>query len=57
MYAIMKELIQCDCSAVISIDHAFKPMNDFGGMVGTFAYPTGFMKGLIWAIEKEMKNT
>jgi mannonate dehydratase len=53
MYAIMKQLIECDCNAVISIDHAFRPMDGFGGMMGSFAYPTGFMKGLIWAIEKE----
>ena len=54
MYAIMKQLVACDCNAVISIDHGFKPMENFGGMPGSFCYPTGFMKGLMWAAEKEL---
>ncbi len=54
MYAIMKQLVACDCNAVISIDHGFRPMEGFGGMTGTFAYPTGFLKGLMWAAEKEL---
>ena len=54
MYAIMKKLVACDCSAVISIDHGFRPMEGFGGMPGAFSYPTGFMKGLLWAAEKEL---
>ena len=52
MYAIMKQLVACDCNAVISIDHGFQPMEGFGGMPGSFCYPTGFMKGLLWAAEK-----
>ena len=54
MYAIMKQLISCDCDAVISIDHAFRPMEGFGGMAGSFAYPTGYMKGLLHAAEREL---
>lgn len=54
MYAIMKQLVRFDCNAVISIDHGFKPMDGFGGMAGSFCYPTGFMKGLMWAAEKEL---
>ena len=54
MYAIMKQLVACDCNAVISIDHAFKPIEGFGGMAGSFAYSTGYMKGLIAAAEKEL---
>lgn len=54
MYAIMKQLVACDCNAVISIDHGFKPIEGFGGMPGSFCYPTGFMKGLMWAAEKEL---
>lgn len=54
MYGIMKKLVACDCNAVISIDHGFRPMEGFGGMPGAFAYPTGFMKGLMWAAEKEL---
>ena len=54
MYAIMKQLVSCDCNAVISIDHGFRPVEGFGGMAGAFCYPTGFMKGLMWAAEKEL---
>lgn len=54
MYGIMKQFVACDCNAVISIDHGFKPMDGFGGMAGSFCYPTGFMKGLMWAAEKEL---
>lgn len=54
MYAIMKQLVACDCDAVISIDHGFRPEAGFGGMTGSYLYPTGFMKGLLWAAEKEL---
>ena len=54
MYAIMKQLVACDCNAVISIDHGFKPIEGFGRIPGSFCYPTGFMKGLIYAAEKEL---
>ena len=52
--ATAEQLVACDCDAVISIDHGFKPMEGFGGMPGSFCYPTGFMKGLMWAAEKEL---
>lgn len=54
MYAIMKQLVACRCNAVISIDHGFQPTEGFGGRTGTYIYPTGFMKGLLWAAEKEL---
>lgn len=54
MYAIMKQFVMCDCDAVISIDHAFKPMDGFGGMPGAFAYSTGYMKGLMEAAKREL---
>ena len=54
MYAIMKKLVECSCNGVISIDHGFRPTEGFGGMTGTFLYPTGYMKGLLWAAEKEL---
>ena len=55
MYAIMKQLVRFKCDAVISIDHGFRPMEGFGGMAGSFCYPTGFMKGLMWAAQKEIE--
>ena len=55
MYAIMKQLVACDCNAVISIDHGFQPMEGFGGMPGSFCYPTGLHEGgCCGAAEKEL---
>lgn len=53
MYAILKQLVACGCSGVISVDHAFRPLDGFGGMAGSFAYPTGYLKGLLDAAERE----
>ena len=54
MYAIMKQLVACNCKAVISIDHAFKGYESLGGMLGAFAYPTGYLKGLMHSAEIEL---
>lgn len=54
MYEIMKQLVACHCDAVMSIDHAFKPIEGFGGMPGSFAYSTGYMKGLLHVAEREL---
>lgn len=54
MYAIMKQLVACGYEGPISIDHAFKGYESTGGMIGSFAYPTGHMKGLMHAAEIEL---
>ena len=54
MYAIMKQLIVCGYEGPISIDHAFRGYPSMGGMIGSFAYPTGHMKGMMHAIEHEL---
>lgn len=54
MYAIMKQLVSCGCDAVISIDHAFRPLPGMGGMTGAAAYSTGYMKGLLDAARREL---
>jgi mannonate dehydratase len=54
MYAIMKELVRSGYEGTISIDHAFAGYPEMGGMVGSFAYPTGYMKGLLHAAEAEL---
>lgn len=54
MYAIMKRLVICDSNAVISIDHAFKGYESLGGMLGSSAYPTGYLKGLLHSAEIEL---
>ena len=54
MYAIMKELVAVGCDAVISIDHGFKPIEGFGGLAGSFAYSTGYMKAMMHIAEREV---
>ncbi len=54
MYAIMKAFVAADCHAVISIDHAFRPLPGMGGMTGAAAYSTGYMKGLLEAARREL---
>jgi len=54
MYAIMKQLVACNSNAVISIDHAFKGRDNTGGLIGSFAYPTGYLKGLMHSAEIEL---
>ncbi len=54
MYAVMKRLVSCDSNAVISVDHAFKGYESLGGQLGSFAYPTGYMKGLLHSAEIEL---
>lgn len=54
MYKIMKQLVKHHCRGVISIDHAFKGREMTGGRIASFAYPTGYMKGLMNAAENEL---
>ena len=54
MYAIMKQLVSYDSDAVISIDHAFKGYGSLGGQLGSSAYPTGYLKGLLHSAEIEL---
>ena len=54
MYAIMKQLVRCGYEGPISIDHAFRGYPELGGQLGAYAYPTGYMKGLMRAAEREL---
>lgn len=54
MYEIMKQLVRCDCDALISVDHASHGVPEFGGMAGAYGYSTGYMKGMLIAAEKEV---
>ncbi|WP_294496552.1 mannonate dehydratase [uncultured Gemmiger sp.] len=54
MYAIMKQFVRCGFQGYFSIDHAFAGHPSMGGMLGAFAYPTGFLKGLLWSAEEEL---
>ena len=56
MYEIMKQLVRCGCDALISVDHASHGVPEFGGMAGAYGYSTGYMKGLLYAAEQEVKR-
>lgn len=53
MYEIMKQLVRCDCDALISVDHAAHGVPEFGGMAGAYGYSTGYLKGMLRAAEQE----
>lgn len=54
MYAIMKQFVRCGFDGYMSADHAFAGHPSMGGTLGAFAYPTGYMKGLLHAAEQEV---
>lgn len=54
MYAIMKQFVTCGYEGPISIDHAYKGYESVGGRLTAQAYPTGHMKGMLYAIEMEL---
>lgn len=56
MYAIMKQFVRCGFDGYMSIDHAFDGSPAMGGMLGAFAYPTGYLKGLLYAAEQELQK-
>ncbi|MFQ8741578.1 MAG: mannonate dehydratase [Clostridium sp.] len=55
MYRIMKQLVRYGCDALISVDHVAHGVPEFGGMAGAYGYSTGYMKGLLYAAEREIK--
>lgn len=56
MYEIMKQFVRCGFDGYMSIDHAFDGSPAMGGMLGAFAYPTGYLKGLLRAAEQELQK-
>lgn len=54
MYAIVKQFVRCSYNGLMSIDHAFRGYPTTGGRIGSFAYPTGYLKGMIYAAEQEL---
>lgn len=51
MVGIMRRLIECGFDGFISVDHAFSGYPSTGGELGSLAYATGYMKGLIHALQ------
>lgn len=56
MYSIMKRLVQSGSDALISVDHASHGVPEFGGMAGAYGYSTGYMKGMLYAAEREVNG-
>ena len=53
-YEIMKTLVECGFDGFCSIDHGFAGYPSMGGQLGSMAYPTGHMKGLLHAAQQEL---
>ncbi len=54
MHAIMKQFVSCGYQGLMSIDHAFAGYPSMGGELGSAAYPTGYLKGLLHAVQREL---
>lgn len=52
MTAIMRQFVDCGYQGFLSVDHAFRGYPSVGGTVAAFAYPTGYLKGLLHAAER-----
>jgi len=53
MYPILKQFVACGFDGYMSIDHAFKGYKSMGSELGSMAYPTGYLKGLLHVAERE----
>ena len=49
LYGVLKQLIVCGFQGYLSIDHAFQGYASTGGSLGSMAYPTGYLKGMLHA--------
>lgn len=56
MYAVLKQFVACGYDGLMSVDHAYQGYPSTGGGLGSFAYPTGYLKGLLCAAQKESEN-
>ena len=53
MYAVLRQLISCGFDGFLSIDHAFQGYAATGGSLASMAYPTGYLKGLLHAAQRD----
>ncbi len=53
MIAVMRTLVFSGFDGFISVDHAYEGYPSMGGRLGAYAYPTGYMKGLLHMAERE----
>ena len=54
LYGVLKQLIVCGFQGYLSIDHAFQGYASTGGSLGSMAYPTGYLKGMLHAAQREL---
>lgn len=54
VYAIVKQFVACGYDGLMSIDHSFTGYEETGGRLGSSAYPTGYLKGLVHAAQQEL---
>lgn len=47
MYTVMKKLVSCDYDGMIHVDHVPRYPESCGGTHASFAYSSGYMKGLL----------
>lgn len=52
MFPILQQFIACGFDGYLSIDHAFQGYASTGGGLGSMAYPTGYLKGLLHAAQR-----
>ena len=51
-WEILCQLVRCGFDGYLSIDHAFSGYPETGGALGSMAYPTGYLKGMLHAAER-----
>ena len=56
LYGVLKQLIVCGFQGYLSIDHAFQGYASTGGSLGSMAYPTGYLKGMLHAAQRELAD-
>ena len=56
MYDAMKQLVACDYNGMIHVDHVPEYPASVGGKMASFAYSTGYLKGLLHAAIQEVNQ-
>lgn len=51
MAKVIRELKKAGYDGLISVDHVTAGVEEFGGMTGAYGYSTGYLKGLIAAVD------
>lgn len=54
MYDAMSQLVRYDYDGMVYVDHVPRYPDSVGGTMASFAYSTGYMKGLLHAAQREL---